>query len=136
MGELDNDPGPLPMSRPSAPRRWAILSALIAGVLGCGGPGALLEPYGFSELGLLDFQTYAFALRYTTADGLPISAAAISCRISGAGGGALVQHPLVQTDGEGIARFVLETRGPAVFALRCRAVDGDASALSFPVRVT
>ncbi|MBK8482348.1 MAG: hypothetical protein IPL40_14485 [Proteobacteria bacterium] len=112
-----------------------LMVGLMVDLLGCGGSRAVLEPYGFSELGLLDFQSYAFALRYTTADGLPISAAAISCRISGDGGGALLQQPLAQTDSEGIVRFALETRGPAVFALRCRPVGHDPSALSFPVRV-
>lgn len=95
----------------------------------------MLEPYGFAELGLLDFQSYPFALRYTTAAGLPIAAAGITCRVSGDGGGALLQRPFTQTDAEGLARFVLETRARAAFAVVCRPSARDEPRLSFTVRV-
>lgn len=122
-------------------RRGRVLAGLARGLplvalLGCGADDPpVLEPYGFAELGLLDFQSYPFALRYTTAAGLPIAAAGITCRVSGDGGGALLQRPFTQTDAEGLARFVLETRARAAFAVVCRPSARDEPRLSFTVRV-
>ncbi|MBK6848176.1 MAG: hypothetical protein IPG96_11795 [Proteobacteria bacterium] len=120
------------------PPGWLAATALALGLcVGCGEAGArVLEPYGFAELGLLDFQSYGFALRYTTGDGLPIAAAAITCRVGGGGGGALLQQPLAETDAGGLARFVLETRAAAAFAVVCRPAGHDGPIVSFAVLVS
>ncbi|MBK8481074.1 MAG: hypothetical protein IPL40_07835 [Proteobacteria bacterium] len=124
-------------NRDSRRRRWGTLAATLtlAALGACGGAGNTLEPLGFAQLTLLEFDTRDITMRYTDPSGYAIQTAKIRCDLVGFSNGALLESRVGVTDFEGKARFTLRARSATTFKIVCTA-DGAGSKANVPVFIS
>ncbi|MBK6846098.1 MAG: hypothetical protein IPG96_00630 [Proteobacteria bacterium] len=110
--------------------RWGVLATTVAlAALGaCGGASNTLEPLGFAQLTLLEFDTRDITMRYTDPGGYAIQTARIRCDLVGFSNGAVLDSRVGVTDFEGKARFTLRVRNATTFKVACTAADAGTKA--------
>lgn len=118
-------------------RRWiaAAGTVALAALAACGGQSNTLEPLGFAQLTLLEFDTRDITMRYTDPGGYAIQTARIRCDLVGFSNGALLDSRVGVTDFEGKARFTLRAKSATTFKVVCTG-EGAGTKAQVPVYVS
>ncbi|MBK8481082.1 MAG: hypothetical protein IPL40_07875 [Proteobacteria bacterium] len=99
------------------------LVSLVAVQLGCSNDDNEIEPYGFTTLNMLEFETREVMFRYSNDANLPVGNAKLRCDLKGFSNGALLDRRVTLTDASGVGRLTIKAKYASTFRIECDAED-------------
>lgn len=107
--------------------RWSVavigLAALVAAQAACSNDDNEIEPFGFTTLNMLEFETRQVKFRYSNDANLPISNAKLRCDLKGFTNGALLDRRVTVTDAAGVGVLTVQAKYSSTFRIECDAED-------------